>query len=121
CNLDVEGDLEGPALVGARELAGSLLVDHAEAAGAAGTARQAVRLAVDGEIALDGRVVVRVDDRDRLRGGRGVGQRVRLPEVGGTEARRSTGRQRVAAGVGDDVGVAACRIRRARADRVVVG
>jgi hypothetical protein len=65
-HVEVEGDLPVPARVDGRVVGAAGLVDLAEASAGAGARRQAVLLAVDGQVGLGGGVVVGVDDGDGL-------------------------------------------------------
>ncbi len=120
--LDVERDLERPARVPARVARTAVLVDLGEAAvrGGAGGQPELAREGV--QVALGVRVVVGVDDRDRLPGaccgtGREAVDRLDRRRV---EPARRRARERVAAAVGHDE-LVAVRIshRRVRADGAV--
>ena len=65
-HLDVEIDLLPPPGVGRRRRRASSLVDFRETAVRRGAGRQAELAAVSGEIGCGVRIVVSVDDRDRL-------------------------------------------------------
>src|SRR5581483_5952019 len=119
CRLDVERDLERPARARCRVRRAAGLVDLAEAAVGGRARRQAVLAREGAEVALDVRVVVRVDDPDRLRVRRVRRQVVAGVEAGGGDGagRRGRRRERPPARVGDDGCVAARDVRdRKRAD-----
>ena len=88
-HVEVEADLQSPAVVDGRQgRRGAVLVDLLEAAVGGGARRQPVVLAVDGEVLLGVRVVVGVDDGDRLAAGRRAGELVRRLDVGRPVAAR---------------------------------
>src|SRR5262249_29037845 len=115
-DLDVECDLEGPARVARRVGGPAVLVDLAEAAVGARALRQAVRRAERSQVTLDVRVVVGVNDADRLRGRARQRQGVGTVELVGAERARRWGGagERRPGLVGDDLRAAAGGLRRRR-------
>src|SRR5262249_20196443 len=98
-HVQIEGDLDGPVAADRRQRArGAGLALLGEAAVRGGAGGQAEGGAVDGQVGLGGRVVVRVDDRDGLSGAAPGGHRG-AQAVGVLQLRRAV------AGRGDRVRV----------------
>ena len=89
--LDVEADLERPPRVNTRIRRTTGLVDLREATIPSGAGGKPVLAAEAAQVALSGRIIIGVDDRDRLPG---TGRRVRREPVDRLHRRRRQPRRR---------------------------
>ncbi len=84
-----------PTGVGCRRCASAGLIDFLEATVRSGARRQSILRAVNAKIALRRRIVIGIDDRNRLsRTGSARRQIIRRLQIGWTEARRVARRRR---------------------------